>query len=387
MAQDFRINKVNYTLPYLPFIVDDRGDILGFQYQNGQITYFPCSGLDNDLTATPGGGQTNALKLNYRNARIATVAAAGDSVALPLATDAGLSIVVMNADARAMQVFGNFVAGDKINGEATGTGVSQMPFSMVEYRCIEAGRWITLDTIGTGSSGSFKTVSFANALTAFAGGGQASATQISTSLARFTTVATSGDSAKLPVAAPGLVVTVINAGAQPMNVFPSTGDAIDGLAANAALQLPVKSVFVFVSTVVGFWHSEKSINVVANATYSAAADVVGFTATAAQISGNAGYAGWVELDLTGAAATSALTLPTVANLLLAIPNAQIGHSYVLRVKNSGSANTWTITTNTGWTLTGTMTVATATWREVLITITSVASATATVQNLGGGATL
>jgi hypothetical protein len=66
-----------------------------------------------------------------------------------------------------------------------------------------------------------------------------------------------------------------------------------------------------------------------------------------------------------------LQFPTAANIVLAIPNAQVGQSYNLLVRNSsGSANTATITTNTGITLHGTMTIAQNVTRTFYVTLTS-----------------
>src|SRR5437899_4638723 len=126
MAKDFRINKVNYDKPFLPLLLNDQGDVMGYQAQNGQVTVQPCGTYDVALTAFAGGGQASALKLNYRNARIATVATTGDSVALPPAVTPGLSLLLINAGANSMQVFGDNAAADTINGVATATGVAQM---------------------------------------------------------------------------------------------------------------------------------------------------------------------------------------------------------------------------------------------------------------------
>lgn len=114
--------------------------------------------------------------------------------------------------------------------------------------------------------------------------------------------------------------------------------------------------------------------------YNASASAVAFTASPAQISGGSAN---VVLDLTGApAAALNVQLPTVAALVAALPNPVIGDSYMLRVKNSGNTLAWTLTTNTGWTLNGTVAVATATWRDFVLTLTSLT--TATLQNAGSG---
>ena len=99
------------------------------------------------------------------------------------------------------------------------------------------------------------TESVQDALTAFAGGGQASATQITAMNARVSTVATAADSVKLMSAAPGLFLTVINAGASSMNVFPATGDTINALSANTALAVAAGKACSFICTVAGKWYS------------------------------------------------------------------------------------------------------------------------------------
>jgi len=107
----------------------------------------------------------------------------------------------------------------------------------------------------------------------------------------------------------------------------------------------------------------------------------GATLTAANILG-----GTVEvyLALTGTLAGAAnAQLPTVASMVTAAPDLSNGDSYSLRIINeSAGAYTWTVTTNTGWTLTGTMTIAQNTWRDFVVTMTS--ATTATLQAVGTG---
>lgn len=114
--------------------------------------------------------------------------------------------------------------------------------------------------------------------------------------------------------------------------------------------------------------------------YAAATNTTAFTATGAQVAG----AGEVVLNLTGALAAGAnITLPTAANIIAGIPNAQTGNRYILRIINSSSgAFAWTVVTNTGLTLTGTMTIAQNTWREFVVTITS--GSAVSVQAIGTG---
>jgi hypothetical protein len=93
-------------------------------------------------------------------------------------------------------------------------------------------------------------------LTAHAGGGQASATQISAMNARVTTVGTAADSVALPKSANGLIIYVTNAAAaNSMNVFPYSGDAINSLGANNAFAVAAGKTCAFVCYTAGQWHS------------------------------------------------------------------------------------------------------------------------------------
>ena len=114
-------------------------------------------------------------------------------------------------------------------------------------------------TIATGNlamtAGYFQP-SNANALTAFAGGGQASALQLAKQINRVTTVGSAGDSVKLPVSVAGRIVYVINAAAaNAMDVFPQTGDAINALPANTALSVAANKAVMFICAVAGTWNS------------------------------------------------------------------------------------------------------------------------------------
>ncbi|HLG99836.1 MAG TPA: hypothetical protein VKX49_26235 [Bryobacteraceae bacterium] len=120
---------------------------------------------------------------------------------------------------------------------------------------------LLLDAVG------FQYETVQDGLVAHAGGGQANATPIPAQQARFTTVATNGDSALLPataaiysaaaanVQASSASFMVVNAGVASMNVFPSTGEQINSLGANAAFAVAAGKVAVFYCTSIGQWHA------------------------------------------------------------------------------------------------------------------------------------
>jgi hypothetical protein len=94
------------------------------------------------------------------------------------------------------------------------------------------------------------------AVVAFAGGGQANATALTTELNRITTVATAGDSVKLPAAAVGLTIFVMNKGANSVQVFGTGTDQVDGQAAATGVSQMVNSLVLYSCTVAGQWDSQ-----------------------------------------------------------------------------------------------------------------------------------
>lgn len=102
-------------------------------------------------------------------------------------------------------------------------------------------RYVRHDTLESDNAG-------VDALTAHAGGTQAAALQLAAGINRVTVVATAGDSVKLPLAAAGVSVTVINADStDSLNVFPFLGDTINALGANAAFALAAGKTVTFVA--------------------------------------------------------------------------------------------------------------------------------------------
>lgn len=82
-------------------------------------------------------------------------------------------------------------------------------------------------------------------ITAFATGGQASATALTGEWNNVTTCATAGDSVKLPAAVAGQVITVKNSGATTLAVFPASADAINALAINLSVDIPPSAELTF----------------------------------------------------------------------------------------------------------------------------------------------
>jgi hypothetical protein len=143
-----------------------------------------------------------------------------------------------------------------------------------------------------------------------------------------------------------------------------------GVTLSGRTTIPANSVvqFLFTRTGVAAW-SMFGIGVIqqaivgANSFIATADNGTTQTLTAAMIVG-----GNITYHTSAGGSTPSLTLPLATAIDTALPDIRPGQSYTLRVINTNSG-TATIVTNTGWTLTGTLTLATETWRDFVVTKT------------------
>lgn len=239
---------------------------------------------------------------------------------------------------------------------AAGAGIAQPTggLSQIDYLS-----WVVAELLKNSGGGTAQSV--ANAITAFATGGQTSATALVAPISRVTVCATIGDSVKLPVSSAGASMVVINDGAAGLDVFPATGDVINALAANTAIRVLNGSRVAFYCTVAGTWASLATP--LPYSQFSTINVTVG-TLAAGNITGAAFTA------LTSSNATPGTqTTRTATQMFNDTPNARVGDSYMLLISNTGGA-TFTLGAGSGVTLTGTMTVATGATRLFVVTFTS-----------------
>lgn len=209
--------------------------------------------------------QTTATAILNELSRVTTVATAGDGIALPKAFS-GMTLVVINKGANAMQVFGNLT--DTIDDIAGSLGVSQMPNSVVIYACVTDGAWYT-EGLATGfvsvGGGNYATLSYQDGITASVTQTQLAATPITASIVTIAICANAQNAVLLPPAKPGMEIAIINNGAQSAQAFPASaanggaagGDQINALGQNAGLQNMTNSVpTIFYCTKVGQWFTK-----------------------------------------------------------------------------------------------------------------------------------
>ena len=92
-----------------------------------------------------------------------------------------------------------------------------------------------------------------DSLTAHAGGGQGSALALTGAINRITTVATAGDSVVLPASVAAAEVIVINAGANPCQVYGAGTDTINGVATATGVSQQPNSAVLYVCVTAGSW--------------------------------------------------------------------------------------------------------------------------------------
>lgn len=133
---------------------------------------------------------------------------------------------------------------------------------------------------------------------------------------------------------------------------------------------------------VGLINALISVNPWPATAYNVAGNTSSFTATQQQVMAAENT---VLLCNGAAGAGVALTLPTVAVLLQTLTPQQgvIGSTVTLRILNT-TTQTVTVTTAAGWTLNGTMTIATATFRDFIVQLVNIGTPAATLQNIGAG---
>lgn len=139
-------------------------------------------------------------------------------------------------------------------------------------------------------------------ITAFAGGGQGSAVQLTSTVNNITTVATAGDSVKLPEAIAGLVVIVQNNGANAADVFPATGETINGGSANAAVSLPAGARMEFIGTTTTNWTTDRGYALISDIIASKEVDHV-ISVTATSTAATAGGAMTITAGTSGTSGT------------------------------------------------------------------------------------
>lgn len=139
--------------------------------------------------------------------------------------------------------------------DLTGT---KNPFTMVDGTLYATNAQITNLTVDSIN------ITTAVSLVAHVGGGQALGTLVAADYNVFTTVASNFDSALLPVTSLGKVVIIKNTSANILSVFPQSGSSINGLGANASIDIPAGGQLEFTASTATAWGTPRSLYVSSN---------------------------------------------------------------------------------------------------------------------------
>jgi hypothetical protein len=211
------------------------------------------------LTALAGGAQANATQLASMFNTVTTVTTPGDSVQLPPATT-GACVGLENSTANSLTCWPQNGSSDTINGyTAANSGVQVAPYAMVFFICTKAGVWYAEDLAygayinGGSTKANLGTVTTQTGVSAAGVSSQANATQLTAAQVQVSTVAASTAGVKLPPSQPGLQITIVNNGANTMNVYPASGEQINSSGANTAVTQTTSTVTIYLCFVTGNW--------------------------------------------------------------------------------------------------------------------------------------
>jgi len=144
-----------------------------------------------------------------------------------------------------------------------------------------------------------------------AGGGQTSATLLTGTINSVDTVATAADSVLLPPALPGKVLFVVNNGSNSMQVFGTSTDTINGVAAATGVAQGAGQSCVYLCTALGLWFQVSQAGTFTNISASGTLAVSG----AATLSSTLAVTG--DTTLSGNSTTAGYTRRSTANALTA----------------------------------------------------------------------
>lgn len=211
------------------------------------------TGTTTGLTAFAAGGQGSATILVAGFNEITTAASPGASVKLPTAA-ANTMVIAKNDGANYIDVFPN--TSDTIDDGAANAAIRLYPGQEIIFFAVNTTNWES-----SAQAGGPLLLKAATGINAFAGGGQASATQLIAAFNEVVNVGTAGDSVKLLPALANQVQIVKNDGANYLNVFPSTGDTIDDGGADIPIRVYPSETVVFFAVDSTNWESDKPIDI------------------------------------------------------------------------------------------------------------------------------
>jgi len=211
-------------------------------------------------TATAGGDNTSANTATAFFSEVTSSASDGDGIRLPSASaDRTRPILIRNNTANRVDIYAN--GDEEIDNGGAGGVYQLLAGAYQQFNANGANDWVSiytkfgdLELVGDTTVSGTLLESADIGITAFSGGGNASAVAITERYSTITTCAADGDSVILPAApVAGQVYEILNDTANDCNVFPGDGDTIDSIAADTAYPLAGGSCQKFMAISAAAW--------------------------------------------------------------------------------------------------------------------------------------
>jgi hypothetical protein len=266
-----------------------------------------------------------------------------------ISRDFGVNVSIVRlttTDNTATATAANYITNQLANIAAANDAVgSSTPFSWFANDCIllsasDGLSFCSINSTFTTLSELPTLLAVQSGIVAHAGGGQTLATQLNAGINVIATAATTGDSVILPAQVQGQFVLVENGGASSVNVYPASGDTINGGSANAPVALAAGAFLVFYGDSLTNW-LEASVSLPSNVVLTNAPNT--FTGTGSIIlpkvngteASNAVTASGVAGDIT----TSSLTTAGGSSYAITWTNTTITATSVVLLTLNGGTNT------------------------------------------------
>lgn len=283
-------------------------------------------------------GNGTALTADYN---VVTTVAASSGVVLPTAT-VGRRIIIVNRGANTLNVYPFATGSQQIDALGANNPITIPVNGVMMFNAATTSRWYSSSTLTLTdpliTTPSLVAAKVSTSASVTAGTNVQGQGALTSDYNVITSAAANPSGVTLPAATVGRKVLIVNKGANPVNVYPATSAAIDAIAANSPISLPVGGLLEFNASSATQWYSSY------NATTAGSAGSVSFTGTAPIANQVVTYASTTGTSITtGYIYEFKATSTGQAQLRLYEDADSAGTNYVAIQPPASLANTYTLT--------------------------------------------
>lgn len=313
---------------------------LAYVLEQAIAGYVSVSAVSANQVLTYLDGGTAAAAANESvHASLALTTTTGANFAV-YAPPASKQYTIYNASSYVATIYNSTVIG---NTTAAGTGVA-----------IPAGKTMTVWSDGTNFTQqnthlisptlvtpALSAATYSTTATVTAGTNTQGQGPLTSDINVVTTAAANPSGVTLPTATTGRIVTIVNKGANPINVYPATSAYIDGLSINISIQIPVNSSLQFVASSTTQWYSSATGNTGSGAVVRAVAP--NLDAETYSTSAGITAAGTNQGTATALTADYNIVTTVSSNQGVILPTATTGRRLIIINRGSNALNVYPAT--------------------------------------------